>query len=161
MRRDALFFLALASGARAFARPRFACARPSLRSSAQHSLRPRRSALYASRDDEGPIVGFFKVARFIFPLGFFLQVVFLITSQQVSGKEALAEYGRLGNQYITTNTDFKNMNRMQIMQIQSDGQQIWWNNVLRDLDNGRPVTPPITTPYPKYELFGGEGRGGE
>ena len=37
------------------------------------------------------------------------------------------------------------------MRIQSEAQQIWWNNVLRDLEAGRPVKPPITSPYPKYK----------
>ena len=38
---------------------------------------------------------------------------------------------------------------------EAEAQQIWWNNVLRDLEAGRPVKPPITSPYPKYELFKG------
>ena len=47
------------------------------------------------------------------------------------------------------------MPRMEIVRIQSEAQQIWWNNVLRDLEAGRAVAPAIEAPYPKYELFRG------
>ena len=47
------------------------------------------------------------------------------------------------------------MPRGEIIRIQGEAQQIWWNNVLRDLEAGKAVSPPIRTPYPKYELFKG------
>ena len=82
------------------------------------------------------------------------QISFLVASNQVSGPDNLAEYGRIGTEYLKTNTDFSGP-RGEVMRIQSEAQQIWWNNVLRDLEAGRPVKPPITSPYPKYELFKG------
>ena len=62
--------------------------------------------------------------------------------------------GELGNAYIREHTDYKTMDRLTIMKIQGDGQQIWYNNVFRDLDNGGPVKPPIEAPYPKYAKGG-------
>ena len=92
--------------------------------------------------------------QLLVPLGFVAQISFLVASNQISGPENLEEYGRIGTEYLKTNTDFSGP-RGEVMRIQSEAQQIWWNNVLRDLEAGRPVKPPITSPYPKYELFKG------
>ena len=92
--------------------------------------------------------------QLLVPLGFVAQISFLVASNQISGPENLEEYGRIGTEYLKTNTDFSGP-RGEVMRIQSEAQQIWWNNVLRDLEAGRPVKPPITQPYPKYELFKG------
>ena len=94
--------------------------------------------------------------QLLVPLGFVAQISFLVASNQISGPENLEEYGRIGTEYLKTNTDFSGP-RGEVMRIQSEAQQIWWNNVLRDLEAGRPVKPPITSPYPKYELFKGGG----
>ena len=92
--------------------------------------------------------------QLLVPLGFVAQISFLVASNQISGPENLEEYGRIGTEYLKTNTDFAGP-RGEVMRIQSEAQQIWWNNVLRDLEAGKPVKPPITAPYPKYELFKG------
>ena len=112
-----------------------------------------RAAKDAAKDESESAFGaFLSKAQFLAPLGFVAQICFLVASNFASGPEALAEYGRLGNAYIRERTDYKTMPRTTIFRIQTEGQQIWWNNVLRDLENGRPVSPPIAEPFPKYEL---------
>lgn len=111
--------------------------------------RPRSTRLAASKLP--PLV---ENLQFLVPLGFVAQISFLFASKMISGDAALEEYGRLGTEYLKTNTDFAGP-RSEIMKVQGEAQQIWWNNVLRDLEAGGPVTPPLKTPYPKYELFTG------
>jgi len=93
-----------------------------------------------------------KVAfvRFLIPLGFVAQILFLVAANAYSGLDGLTEYGDLGNAWIAEKTDFKTMPRGEIMRIQGEGQQIWYNNVLRDLNNRGRVSPPLDAPYPKY-----------
>ena len=112
-------------------------------------VRPRSTHLAASKLP--PLV---EKLQFLVPLSFVAQISFLFASKMISGDEALAEYGRLGTEYLKTNTDFAGP-RSEIMKVQGEAQQIWLNNVLRDLEAGGPVTPPLKTPYPKYELFTG------
>lgn len=91
---------------------------------------------------------------FLGPLGFVLQILFLVAANQVSGPDNLEEYGRLGNAYIRENTDYDTMPIMERFAIQTRGQQIWYDNVLRDLKNGGPVKPPISTIAFREDLNG-------
>jgi len=85
--------------------------------------------------------------RFIVPALFLAQVVFLAAAQQTSGNENLDIYGNEGNAYIRSNGGY-DMSKgiVERVGIQSKGQQIWYNNVFRDLKNGGPVYPPISEP---------------
>ena len=112
---------------------------------------PTRPSSHLAASKLPPLV---EKLQLLVPLGFVAQISFLVASNQISGPENLEEYGRIGTEYLKTNTDFSGP-RGEVMRIQSEAQQIWWNNVLRDLEAGRPVKPPITAPYPKYELFKG------
>ena len=112
---------------------------------------PARPSSHLAASKLPPLV---EKLQLLVPLGFVAQISFLVASNQISGPENLEEYGRIGTEYLKTNTDFSGP-RGEVMRIQSEAQQIWWNNVLRDLEAGKPVKPPITAPYPKYELFKG------
>jgi len=65
----------------------------------------------------------------------------------VSGNENLTIYGNEGNRYIRENGGYDMSKSIFERQgITSKGQQIWFNNVMRDLKNGGPVKPPIVEP---------------
>lgn len=88
----------------------------------------------------------FGPLRFIVPGLFVGQICFLVAAKLVCGLDNLEEYGRLGNAYIRANTDYQTMPIMERYEVTKQGQQIWFKNVVRDLQNGGPVKPPITTP---------------
>ena len=92
-----------------------------------------------------PLIEKFGVLVAIPPALFVGQILFLTAANLVCGLENLEEYGRLGNQYIAENRNME-QSIMKRYQIQTEGQKIWTNNVLRDLKNGGPVKPPLTSP---------------
>ena len=63
------------------------------------------------------------------PLVFVAQICFLVAANVVSGVDNLHTYGDLGNAYIRENMDYKTMSIMERYEIQTRGQQIWYDNV--------------------------------
>ncbi|GMI31079.1 hypothetical protein TeGR_g9617 [Tetraparma gracilis] len=83
------------------------------------------------------------------------QIFFLGWSQHISGDDNLKIYGEIGNKYIIARTDRSPTSTQTLLErfaVTQEGQQIWLNNVFRDIDNGAPVKPPITSPLPHYKL---------
>mmetsp|Transcript_23128 Transcript_23128/g.35037 ORF Transcript_23128/g.35037 Transcript_23128/m.35037 type:complete len:162 (+) Transcript_23128:181-666(+) len=90
----------------------------------------------------------FGPLRFIVPGLFVAQICFLAVAKETSGLDNLTLYGELGNVYIRQNGgyDLENKNFLERQQITQRGQKIWLNNVLRDIQNGGPVKPPLSEP---------------
>lgn len=90
----------------------------------------------------------FGPLRFIVPGLFIAQICFLAVAKETSGLDNLTLYGELGNVYIRQNGgyDVQNKNFFERQQITQRGQKIWLNNVLRDIQNGGPVKPPLSEP---------------
>eukprot|EP00548_Thalassiothrix_antarctica_P005048 CAMPEP_0194133774 /NCGR_PEP_ID=MMETSP0152-20130528/3802_1 /TAXON_ID=1049557 /ORGANISM="Thalassiothrix antarctica, Strain L6-D1" /LENGTH=171 /DNA_ID=CAMNT_0038829131 /DNA_START=99 /DNA_END=614 /DNA_ORIENTATION=- len=120
----------------------------------EKNLSPKRSnTILSAKKDKGESglpedpLAFFGPLRFIVPALFIGQIVFLATAQQVSGGDNLKLYGRLGNEYIRKSGGYdQSKGIFERQSITSAGQKIWFDNVLRDLENGGPVKPPIKKP---------------
>mmetsp|Transcript_1419 Transcript_1419/g.3059 ORF Transcript_1419/g.3059 Transcript_1419/m.3059 type:complete len:174 (-) Transcript_1419:200-721(-) len=122
----------------------------------QHRPRPSPSttSLFAGSEKEGSSAFdeaidalFQSPLPFVVPALFVGQIVFLATAKQVSGLDNLTVYGELGNAYIRRNGGYdQSKSFFERQAITSSGQKIWVENVLRDLQNGGPVTPPIDEP---------------
>lgn len=91
-------------------------------------------------DKLGPLI-------FTVPALFVAQIVFLAVAKNTSGLDNLTLYGELGNTYIRANGGYNpEKTLLERNSITSAGQKIWINNVLRDLQNGGPVYPPLDRP---------------
>ena len=77
------------------------------------------------------------------------QICFLIAANLTSGLDNLEVYGELGNRYIRANGGGdQSKGLLERQMITQKGQKVWFDNVVRDLQNGGPVTPPLTEPLP-------------
>ena len=77
------------------------------------------------------------------------QICFLIAANLTSGLDNLTVYGDLGNEYIRANGGWDpSKGLLERQMITTQGQKVWFDNVVRDLQNGGPVTPPLTEPLP-------------
>jgi len=119
---------------------------PTFRHSSPTVLSAKRST---DSDDDTPKdpTAFLGNFRLVVPALFLAQIVFLAVAQSISGADNLENYGNLGNQYIRENGGWdQSKGIFERQAITSAGQQIWFNNVIRDLKNGAPVYPPLTKP---------------
>ena len=91
--------------------------------------------------------------QLLVPLGFVAQISFLVASNQISGPENLASTPHRHGVPEDEHRLFGPARRGHAYPI--GGPQIWWERA-RDLEAGRPVKPPITSPYPKYRCSRGE-----
>lgn len=121
-------------------------------SSSSLSARPKRQPKERS-SSSGPAytvedpTAFLGNFRFVVPALFLAQIIFLAAAQLTSGNENLEIYGNKGNAYIRSNGGYDmSKSIFERVGIQSKGQQIWYNNVFRDLKNSGPVYPPISEP---------------
>ena len=77
------------------------------------------------------------------------QICFLIAANLSSGLDNLYLYGDLGNQYIHSHGGYdQSKSFLERQLITQQGQKVWLDNVVRDLQNGGPVTPPLSEPLP-------------
>jgi len=77
------------------------------------------------------------------------QICFLIAANLSSGLDNLYLYGDLGNQYIRSHGGYdQSKSFLERQLITQQGQKVWLDNVVRDLQNGGPVTPPLSEPLP-------------
>jgi len=84
---------------------------------------------------------------YVVPILTLLQISFLTAAKLTSGPDNLTLYGELGNAYIRTNNGYgPEKSLLERQSIASKGQSIWFKNVVRDLQNGGPVKPPIRDP---------------
>ena len=77
------------------------------------------------------------------------QICFLIAAKLNSGLDNLYLYGDLGNQYIRSHGGYdQSKNLLERQLITQQGQKVWFDNVVRDLQHGGPMKPPLTEPLP-------------